>query len=90
NIENFLSYLEKFREFIANNPPSFENVQLLYTFSAGVELELKEILEEMLKSADFKLYKSKSLGKNQILINETILWIFSPFFISKNLDLSKN
>ena len=67
NIENFLSYLEKFREFIANNPPSFENVQLLYTFSAGVELELKESLEEMLKSADFKLYKSKSLGKNQII-----------------------
>jgi diguanylate cyclase (GGDEF)-like protein len=67
NIENFLSYLEKFREFIAQNPPSFENVQLPYTFSAGVELELKESLEEMLKSADFKLYKAKSLGKNQII-----------------------
>jgi diguanylate cyclase (GGDEF)-like protein len=67
NIENFLSYLEKFREFIAQNPPSFENVQLPYTFSAGVELELKENLEEMLKNVDFKLYKAKSLGKNQII-----------------------
>jgi diguanylate cyclase (GGDEF)-like protein len=67
NREEFLSYLEKFREFIAQNPLSFENVQLLYTFSAGVELELKEHLEEMLKSADFKLYKAKSLGKNRIV-----------------------
>jgi diguanylate cyclase (GGDEF)-like protein len=67
NREEFLSYLEKFREFIAQNPPSFENVQLLYTFSAGVELELKESLEEMLKSADFKLYTAKSLDKNRIV-----------------------
>lgn len=67
NREEFLSYLEKFSEFIAQNPPSFENVQLPYTFSAGVELELKENLEEMLKSADFKLYKAKSFGKNQIV-----------------------
>jgi len=67
NREEFISYLEKFREFIAQNPPSFENVQLPYTFSAGVELELKENLEEMLKSADFKLYTAKSLGKNRIV-----------------------
>lgn len=67
NREEFLSYLEKFSEFIAQNPPSFENVQLPYTFSAGVELELKENLEEMLKSADFKLYKAKSFGKIQIV-----------------------
>ncbi|MCI4454258.1 MAG: diguanylate cyclase [Thermodesulfobacterium sp.] len=67
NREEFLSYLEKFSEFIAQNPPSFKNVQLPYTFSAGVELELKENLEEMLKSADFKLYKAKSFGKIQIV-----------------------
>jgi len=67
NREEFLSYLEKFREFIVQNPPSFEDVQLTYTFSAGVELELKENLQEMLKSADFKLYKAKSLGKNRIV-----------------------
>jgi len=42
-------------------------VKLTYTFSAGVELELKENLEEMLKSADFKLYKAKSLVKNRIV-----------------------
>ncbi len=65
--EEFLSYLEKFKDFVAQNPPSFENLQLPYTFSAGVELELKENLEEMVKSADSKLYFAKSLGKNRIL-----------------------
>ena len=66
NKDDFVSYLEKFRQFVAQNPLSFENLQLPYTFSAGVELELKENLDEMVKQADAKLYKAKSLGKNRI------------------------
>ena len=43
-----------------------EELDVKYTISMGVELELKDSLKEMLISSDRKLYESKNKGKNCI------------------------
>ncbi len=65
-----LAHLERLRNNIENNVLKIlegeKEIRIKYTISAGVELELKDSLKEMLTSADKKLYNSKTKGKNCI------------------------
>ncbi len=63
----FIDYLEKFHQYVINNPLKYEDLTINYTFSAGVAFDLKEDLEEMIKRADSYLYKAKELGRNKII-----------------------
>jgi len=68
--EKLLEYLEKFRKHIEENilklKENSKELEIRYTISIGVELELNNSLKEMIISADRKLYKSKEKGKNSI------------------------
>ncbi|MBO8144518.1 MAG: diguanylate cyclase [Thermodesulfobacterium sp.] len=68
--ERLLEYLERFRKYIEENVlrvfKNSEELDVKYTISMGVELELKDSLKEMLISSDRKLYESKNKGKNCI------------------------
>lgn len=68
--ERLLEYLEKLRKQIEEKSlkiqENLEEIEIRYTISMGVELDLKESLKEMIISADRKLYKSKERGKNCI------------------------
>jgi PleD family two-component response regulator len=65
-----LEYLEKFRKHIEENilklKENSKELEIRYTISMGVELELNNSLKEMIILADGKLYKSKEKGKNSI------------------------
>lgn len=68
--EKLLEYLERLRKHIEENilriQENSEEMEIKYTISIGVELELMEFLKEMIISADRKLYESKRKGKNCI------------------------
>jgi diguanylate cyclase (GGDEF)-like protein len=68
--EKLLEYLEKFRKHIEENilklKENSKELEIRYTISMGVELELNNSLKEMIILADRKLYKSKEKGKNSI------------------------
>jgi len=70
--KKLLGYLEKFRKHIEENILKLEEnskeLEIKYTISIGVELELNDSLKEMIILADRKLYKSKEKGKNCITV----------------------
>jgi diguanylate cyclase (GGDEF)-like protein len=70
--EKLLEYLEKFRKHIEENilkpKENSKELEIRYTISMGVELELNNSLKEMIILADRKLYKSKEKGKNCITV----------------------
>jgi len=70
--EKLLEYLEKFRKHIEENILKLEGnskeLEIKYTISVGIELELNDSLKEMIILADRKLYKSKERGKNCITV----------------------
>ncbi len=72
NPEQFLKHLENFREKIAQSKIKWGKNYISYTFSAGVELTLKENFETMIKSADNCLYLAKEQGRNRIVYNYPI------------------
>ncbi len=68
----FIQHLEKLRKTVEETEfyvfINEKKEKIKVTISIGAELSLKESLDEMVRSADQKLYKAKNLGRNKLIV----------------------
>lgn len=69
NPEEVFDITEKIRVMIENKQFIYDNQSISITLSAGININLSDSLNNMLKKADEKLYEAKESGRNRILVN---------------------
>ena len=67
--ENMIFELfENIRKKVEKNKIVIDNIEINFTVSIGVCIEMKQNLEEMISSSDRMLYEAKNSGRNKIVI----------------------